>query len=192
MKNGLEKFNEVIKSFEGLPSIGKKTAVKLAYFVCIENKFQGLKLANNIENGLQFIRFCEQCGGLSENELCEFCSDENRDNNIICIVQNPKDILILEESKSYNGLYFVLNDLGNENIEKLISMIQNTKANELFFAITASINSDAIIFYVEDKLKFLNLKFSQIAQGIQSGVSLENVDFISLSKAITNRVKIED
>ncbi|MCW1360768.1 recombination mediator RecR [Campylobacter sp. US33a] len=191
MIKGLEKFDELVKSFASLPTIGKKTAVRLAYFICMNDHLLGMKLAHNIENALRFIKPCIKCGGLSENELCEICSNESRDRNFICIVESPKDILILEESDSYKGLYFVLEDLSEEKIEKLREMILEFQSQELIFALTHSINSDALIFFVEDKLRDLNLKFSKIAQGIPSGVHLENVDFISLHRAINFRTYID-
>lgn len=187
----LEKFNELVESFANLPTIGKKTAIRLAYHLCTNSPLEGMKLAHNIENALRFIKPCEQCGALSENELCNICTDEGRQKEILCIVQSPKDILILEQSKSFNGFYFVLDGLDEEKLKKLRVMILKLKSEELLFALTHSVNSDATIFFIEEKLKDLNLKFSQIAQGIPSGVHLENVDFISLHKAINFRTKIE-
>ncbi|HEC1890769.1 recombination protein RecR [Campylobacter sp. US18a] len=191
MAKGLEKFNELVESFANLPTIGKKTAIRLAYHLCINNQIDGMKLAHNIENAIRFIKPCEQCGALSENELCEICSDGERNKNILCIVESPKDILTLEESQSYNGLYFVLDDLSEEKLEKLKQIILKLNTSELIFALTHSINSDATIFFIEDKFKGLNnLTFSKIAQGIPSGVNLENVDLISLNKAMNFRTKI--
>ncbi|HEB9324620.1 TPA: recombination protein RecR [Campylobacter jejuni] len=191
MAKGLEKFNELVESFANLPTIGKKTAIRLAYHLCINNQIDGMKLAHNIENAIRFIKPCEQCGALSENELCEICSDGERNKNILCIVESPKDILTLEESQSYNGLYFVLDDLSEEKLEKLKQIILKLNTSELIFALTHSINSDATIFFIEDKFKGLNnLIFSKIAQGIPSGVNLENVDLISLNKAMNFRTKI--
>ncbi|HDZ5065311.1 TPA: recombination protein RecR [Campylobacter jejuni] len=191
MAKGLEKFNELVESFANLPTIGKKTAIRLAYHICTNNQIDGMKLAHNIENAIRFIKPCEQCGALSENEFCEICSDKERNKNILCIVESPKDILTLEESKSYNGFYFVLDELNEEKLEKLQQIILKLNTSELIFALTHSINSDATIFFIEDKFKHLNLSFSKIAQGIPSGVNLENVDLISLNKAMNFRTKIQ-
>ena len=177
---GLEKFNELVESFANLPTIGKKTAIRLALYICMQNPLEGMKLSHNIENALRFIKSCRQCGALSENELCEICTDTQRDENLICLVENAKDILILEESGGYNGFYFVLNELNEEKL----------KSKELIFALTHSVHSDATIFFIEENLKNLELKLSKIAQGIPSGVNLENVDFISLHRAINFRTKI--
>ncbi len=187
---GIEKFNELVESFAKLPTIGKKTAIRLAYHICTGNQLEGMKLAHNIENAIRFIKPCQQCGSLSENELCEICTDDERDKNFLCIVQSPKDVLVIEESKSYEGLYFVLDDLNDVKLIQLRQMILKLQSKELIFAFTHNLNSDAMIFYIEDRLKDLNLQFSKIAQGIPSGVNLENVDFISLNKAISFRTKV--
>ncbi|TKX32850.1 recombination mediator RecR [Campylobacter aviculae] len=188
----LEKFNELIESFSKLPTIGKKTAIRLAYHICTGNRFESIKLAHNIENALHFIKPCQQCGALSENELCGICVDKERNKDTLCIVQTPKDILTIEESKSYQGFYFVLNELDGDKLIKLEQMILKLNCKEIIFALPHSLNSDAIIFFIEDKFKDLNLQFSKIAQGIPSGVSLENVDMISLNKAINYRTKLEN
>lgn len=186
-----EKFNELVQSFASLPTIGKKTAIRLAYFVSMQNHLLGAKLAHDIENAIRFIKPCAKCGNLSENELCEICASNERDKSTLCIVENAKDILILEESGSYEGLYFVLDELDDEKVAKLRAMIAEFGVRELIFALTHSVNAEAIGFFVEEKLKDMNLEFSKIAQGIPSGVHLENVDFISLHKAMVFRTKLK-
>ncbi|WP_291950999.1 recombination mediator RecR [Campylobacter sp.] len=187
----IEKFNELINSFASLPTIGKKTALRLAYHVCVKDPLLGSKLAYNIEESIRITRKCLYCGALSENEVCNICADDSRNKDIICIVQSPKDILILEDSGSFDGYYFVLENTDEECIARLRSMIVKYNISELFFAFTQGINSDTLVFFIEEKLKDLNLKLTHIAQGIPSGVSLENVDFISLHKAINHRIKLD-
>lgn len=186
-----EKFNELVQSFASLPTIGKKTAIRLAYFVSMKNHLLGTKLAHDIENAIRFIKPCAKCGSLSENELCEICTDSERDTTMLCVVESAKDVLILEESASFDGLYFVLDELNDEKVAKLRAMIQEFDVKELVFALTHSVNAEAMGFFIEDKFKDLNLHFSKIAQGIPSGVNLENVDFISLHKAMVFRTKLK-
>lgn len=186
-----EKFNELVASFASLPTIGKKTAIRLAYFVSLQNHLAGAKLAQDIENAIRFIKPCGKCGALSENELCEICADDERDRDLLCLVEDAKDILILEESGSFNGLYFVLDELNDEKVAKLRAMILEFSVKELVFALTHSVNAEAMGFFVEDKLADLNLSMSKIAQGVPSGVHLENVDFISLHKAMVFRTKLK-
>lgn len=185
-----EKFNELVNNLMNLPSIGKKTALRLAYSICKEHS-ASLCLATSIENAVRFIKPCSQCGNLSENELCELCVNEQRARNLLCIVESAKDILILEESGGFSGLYFVLEGIEPTHIAKLKKMIQNCQSKEVIFALTHSVNSDALAFFIEEQLKEFDLSLSKIAQGIPSGVSLENVDMISLHKAIAHRTKLE-
>ncbi len=191
VNKGLEKFDALVESFANLPTIGKKTALRLAFHLCLNDPLEAMKLAHNIENALRFVKTCEQCGALSENELCEICTDEERQKNLLCITQSPKDVLVIEDSKSYNGLYFILNELDEEHIERLRKMAQKMQTKELIFAFTHGLNTDATIFYLEERLKDLNLKFSKIAQGIPNGVNLENVDFISLRQALIFRTPVD-
>ena len=162
-----------------------------ANFVSLQNHLAGAKLAQDIENAIRFIKPCSKCGALSENELCEICADDERDRDLLCLVEDAKDILILEESGSFNGLYFVLDELNDEKVAKLRAMILEFSVKELVFALTHSVNAEAMSFFVEDKLSDLNLSMSKIAQGVPSGVHLENVDFISLHKAMVFRTKLK-
>lgn len=191
MSKSSEKFNELVQSFASLPTIGKKTATRLAYFLSIQNHMLGAKLAHDIENAIRFIKPCQKCGGISENEICDICADDGREKSQICVVENAKDILILEESGSFAGLYFVLGAIDEETINRLRKMIAEFGVNELIFALTHSLNSDAMSLFVEEKLQDLGLKFTRIAQGIPSGVNLENIDFISLHKAMKFRTNLK-
>jgi len=189
MKKHLEKFNNLVEAFENLPSVGKKSALRFAYHLVLNDTFGAMKLANSIESAVRSIKRCQKCGGLSEDEICEICLDEDRDESKLCIVENPKDILTLEENNLFDGKYFVLEDLENETIERL-KEITNTNVKEIIFALTPSLSNDAVILFVEDKLQNSKLTFTKIAQGVPTGVHLENVDMLSLSKALDSRIKV--
>ena len=190
MKKGLEKFYELVEAFESLPTIGKKSALRLAYHVVMNDNYCGIKIAHSIENALKNITKCVKCGSMSEHEICEVCLDESRDNTRLCIVQSAKDIFIIEDSKQFDGKYFVIEELDQEAIDALIRFVDENEVEMVLFAITPSIANDAFILFIEDKLKNKDIKFSKIAQGVPTGVSLENVDILSLSKAIQSRVEI--
>lgn len=189
-KKGLDNFYNLVESFEKLPAIGKKSALRLAYYIVYENSYSGLNLAHSIEHAIATIKKCTICNSMSEYEICDICLDENRDSTNLCIVQSAKDIFIIEDSKQYNGKYFSLERLDDEQIKKLIKLVKTNNITDILFAITPSLANDAFILYIEDKLKDLNITFTKIAQGVPSGVSLENVDILSLSKAINGRTKI--
>ena len=108
----------------------------------------------------------------------------------LCLVQSAKDIFNIEESRQFEGKYFVIESLEPENIEKLIEFVQYNGVETILFAITPSLANDAFILYIEDKLKGYHVSFTQIAQGVPTGVSLDNVDLLSLSKAIQSKVHI--
>ena len=184
----LKTLNELIEILQEFPSIGKKSATRLALSLA-KDKFKALKLINTLENMVSVINECKICGNFTEYEICEICDNPLRD-KILAIVENQKDILTIEESGSYNGYYFVLSNLENETIEKLKKIIKEKEIKEVIFAFSPSVENEAKILLLEDKLKDLNIEFSQIAQGVPTGVHLENVDINSLSKAIKQRIKL--
>jgi len=148
-----------------------------------------MKLVNSIESAVKSIKKCQTCGGLSENEICEICLDEQRDDKKLCIVENAKDIFVLEENNLFDGRYFVLDNLEKESVESLKKRAKKN-VKEMIFALTPSLSNDAVILFIEDNLKDLDIEFTKIAQGVPTGVHLENVDMLSLAKAMDLRVKI--
>ncbi|MEA1914862.1 MAG: recombination mediator RecR [Campylobacterota bacterium] len=190
MKKGLQKFYSLVEAFEMLPAIGKKSALRLAYHVVMNDTYCGIKLAHSIENAIGSITRCSQCHSLSEHEICEICLDDERNTDLLCLVQNAKDIFTIEESKQFNGNYFVLEELEDHALNQLIRLVQDNNVKEILFAITPSLANDAFILFIEDRLSSYNISFTKIAQGVPTGVSLENVDLLSLSKAIQSKVQI--
>ena len=184
----LEHFDRLVEAFGKIPGVGKKSAIKYAYYVALQDPFFGLNLAHTIENSIHNLKHCIICNGISQNEICDICSDINRNSSIICVVESPKDILTIEDSNSFDGLYFVFNEISS--VENLKDMIGKFNSKELIFAFSPSINGDGIMLYIEDQLKELGISFTKIAQGIPTGVSLENVDMLSLTKAIKDRKEL--
>jgi len=185
----LEKFDNLVEAFEAIPTIGKKSALRFAYHLVLNDTFLAMKLSNAIESAVKSIKKCQICGAISENEICEICLDEQRDGEKICIVENAKDIFVLEENRLFDGRYFVLENLEKECMQKLKEVIKSG-TKEVIFALTPSLSNDAVILFVEDQLKDFGITFTKIAQGVPTGVHLENVDMLSLSKAMNLRVKI--
>ena len=188
-QRGLEKFNNLVDALSSLPTVGKKSALRYAYHMVLNDSFSALKLSHAIENAVSNIRRCTQCGGLSEDEICEICFDENRDPKKLCVVESAKDIFVIEDGALYDGKYFVLENLDEEQLFKLKNLV-DCSVSEVIFAFTPSLANDGVILFIEDKLKEFDLTFTKIAQGVPTGVNLENVDMRSLSKALTDRVKI--
>jgi len=184
----LEKFDNLVEAFSTLPSVGKKSAQRFAYHLVLNDTFNAMKISNAIESAIRSIRSCERCGGLSEHEICDICLDEHRDSSKLCITESAKDILVLEENNLYDGVYFVLDCLEEDKIIGLKEIVAGG-IEEVIFALTPSLSNDAVIIFIEDKLKEFDIKFTKIAQGVPTGVHLENVDMLSLSKAINLRIK---
>ncbi|AQW82230.1 recombination mediator RecR [Campylobacter pinnipediorum] len=190
MKKSLEKFNELVQAFGKLPSVGKKSATRFAYFVSLQDNFSGLQLAQCIEDAVRFTKKCTKCGGLSEDELCDICTDETRDNSVLMVVESPKDILVFEQNKIFDGCYFVFDELSDYLVQRLDKIIKEDDIKEIIFAFTPGLNSDALMLFIEDRLKNTDIKYSKIAQGVPTGVNLENIDMLSLLKAIESRTKV--
>ncbi len=184
----VEAFENLVEALQTLPSIGRKSAIRMAFHMVMVDGFGAIKLAHAIENGVNEIKVCQQCHNMSEDELCAICSDEQRDMDLLCIVQSAKDILTIEEGGGYNGLYYVVARAEDLDIVHLRNGVKDVQ--EIIFAFPPSIATDAMILYIEDKLEGLGLRFSKIAQGVPMGVDLENIDVVSLSRAMESRVKI--
>lgn len=189
-KNSLNHFFSLVEALEKLPSIGKKSAQKMAYNLSVDDRYLALKISHSIENAIHSVRKCSICGGLSESEICDICLDENRENDQICIVLHPKDIFTIEETGNFKGKYFVVEKLEEVDFNILKKRIQKYKTLEIIFAFSPTLANDAIMIFIEDKLQNLDIVFSKIAQGVPTGIGLENIDQLSLSRAFTSRTKL--
>ena len=189
MKN--KSFNLLVEQLEQIPSIGRKSALKIAYTLAIENKILALNIAHCIENAIASVQNCEICGGMAEAQKCDICEDCARlYHPALCIVQSPKDILTLEEIRIFSGSYFVVADIKGVDFESLRAKISEYGKREIIFAFSPSLSNESVMLYIEDKLQGENLAFSKIAQGVPTGVGLDNIDRLSLQRALEARVKI--
>ncbi|KIM07779.1 MAG: recombinase RecR [Sulfurovum sp. FS08-3] len=188
MAKKLDAFERLVEALEGLPSIGKKSAIRLAYHMTIVDGFGAMKLSHAIEHALSIIRTCKKCHNISEDELCAICSDPIRDRSKLCIVQSAKDIMSIEESGEYHGLYYIINRLEYLDDRHLKGTVEGIE--EVIFAFSPSIATDTMMLYIEDRLRDHPLRFTKIAQGVPIGVELENIDKISLSRALNARIEL--
>jgi recombination protein RecR len=184
----IEAFENLVEAFSSFPSIGKKSAIRMAYHAVMVDAFSAKKLAHALEVGIDAIQRCKKCHNMSEDELCSICSDPYRDSTKLCIVQSAKDILTIEESGHFSGVYYVISHIEDMDEVHLVEAIDGV--SEVIFAFPPSIATDTMILYIEDKLKAYPIEFTKIAQGVPTGVELENIDIMSLSKALESRVKI--
>ncbi len=199
MKNDESLLSQLIQAFKVLPGIGEKSAQRMAFYFLEKNREGGMNLAKLISTSVEKIRNCSNCRNLTEDTVCEICSDERRDKKIICVVESPSDVIAIEKSGSFKGKYFVLmgrlspidgvtpQDLG---IPKLVESINSSEVQEVIIATSPTIEGDATSFYIKDQLTENNILISRIAYGVPMGGELEYVDNTTLGRAIQGRREI--
>ena len=187
-QNHLFSFNALINALEKIPTIGKKSARKMAYTLAVENAPLGLQIAQAVHDCIATIEKCSICGALSNGEICHICLDSTRKNGTLCIVSHPRDVFLIEEIGEFHGVYCVIEDYRHCDFTNLITRIQDNQIKEVIFAFMPSLESDMIVMFIQEKLAHLHLHFSKIAQGVPSNVSLDNIDHFSLARAFNSRV----
>lgn len=192
--------SEAVESFSSLPGIGKKTALRLVLHLLQEDPLATQNMANRLLNMRENIKYCQKCFNISDDDICHICNNSKRDKSLICVVRNIKDIIAIEETGHYFGVYHVLGNLispidgiGPEDIRisELEARIEKDEVKEIIMAITPSIEGDTTIFYISKKLKQKEVSISTIARGVSFGGELEYADEITLGRSIVSRVKYE-
>jgi len=187
---------KAVEEISGLPGIGKKSAARLALYLLKQPQSQGLALGNAIQSLVNDIKYCKICHNFSDHEICEICANSNRNDGLLCVVEDVRDAMAIENTGQYNGKYLVLGGklspmegIGPNQlrIESLVSRIEEGGVNEVIFALSATMEGDTTAYYLYKKLKHHALKFSVIARGIAVGDELEYADEISLGRSIKNR-----
>lgn len=197
--NSSRLLEKAVGQFASLPGVGRKTALKFVLHLLKKDAAEVNTFIQSIGDLKKTIRECKQCHNISDGELCEICSDPKRDNSIICVVENIKDILSIEATSQYNGLYHVLGGIispmdgigpADLNITSLLEHIEQGQIREIIFALSATIEGDTTGYYIFKKLKDKeNLIISTIAKGISIGNDLDYTDELTLGRSIVNRVK---
>jgi recombination protein RecR len=188
--------NELAK----LPGIGKKTALRLALHLLKQPENEVNHFCESIENMRKEIKFCSRCYNISDKHVCNICDNVSRKQDVICVVENIRDVMAIESTQHFNGVFHVLGGIispldgvGPEqlNIEPLIQRVQNNQITEIVFALNPNIQGDTTIYYIGRKLKEYPIKITTIARGISFGGELEYADEMTLAKSITNRIPVE-
>lgn len=188
----------LIEEFSRLPGIGKKTAQRLAFHIIGMNERDAMSLARAITNVKQSIKYCSICSNLTDKDVCNICSSKKRDESIICVVADPRDVIAIEKTREFKALYHVLHGnispmegIGPEDIKvkELLTRIQNsqTEIQEVILATSPTIEGEATAMYISKLLKPLGVKTTRIAYGIPIGGDLEYADELTLSKALEGR-----
>ena len=186
-----------VESLSKLPGIGKKTALRLALHLLNEDDMATEQLADSLLKMKHNIMLCERCYNISDTKVCSICSNPRRDENTLCVVADMRDVLAIERTASYNGLYHVLggvispiegispNDL---KIAQLVQRTQKEDIKEIILALPATIEGDTTNYYIFRQLKDFEGKISVISKGIAVGDALEYVDEVTLGRSIQNRI----
>lgn len=190
---------ELVEHFESLPGIGKKTAQRLAFFVLNQDNEYGESFAKAIINAQQKIKRCHICQNLTDTDTCQICSDTKRDQSVICVVEDTKDLMAFERTGEYNGLYHVLGGLispmdgvGVEQlfIGELLKRVTDGEVKEVIMATNPTLEGEATAMYISKLLKPFQIKVTRLAYGIPVGGNLEYADEVTLFKALENRSEI--
>jgi recombination protein RecR len=180
-----------------LPGIGKRTALRLVLHLLKQPKDQVKYLTDAIDTLRNNIIYCENCFNISDFDICNICNNPKRNQDIICVVEDIRDVMAIEQTGCFNGIYHVLGGKispidgispGMLTINKLVDKIKQDKVKEIIFALSATIEGDTTIYYIYKQLQNNNLKISTIARGIGVGDELEYADEVTLSRSIINRV----
>ena len=192
----LTPLNNLYEQLRNLPGIGSKTAMRLAYHLIDLPQEDVQKLADTLLAAKRNIKLCENCFNLTESTLCELCRDDKRDKTVICVLEQPQDILPLERSQSYRGMYHILHGVLSPldgispdrlKLKELVRRLNDSNIQEVIIATSSSVEGEATATYIARLLKPLGVTVSRIAQGLPIGSNLEYVDELTLFKAIENR-----
>ena len=192
-----EPIERLVEYFRSLPGVGKKTAQRYAFYILENNKEKAQNFAQAILDVKEKVQLCRECGNYSSTEICPICKKRNQ--KIICVVQEPKDILSMEKVKNFEGVYHVLfgtiNPLENKGpndirIKELLARVQKNDVQEVIMATNPDVEGEATAMYIAKVLKPLGVKVTRLAQGISMGSDIEFADEITLEKALRQRQEI--
>jgi len=189
--------NKLIDQLSKLPGVGRKTAQRLAFYILKSDEEDNINLSDAIKDIKSKIIFCESCGMMTENNICDICTDSNRDRNVICVVEQPQDIYPFEKTNTYKGKYHVLggvlsplDGIGPEdlNLERLYRKIED--GMEIILATNPSIEGDTTCLYLAKKLEDMGAKVTRLARGLPVGSDLEYMDDLTLVRAMEGRTSV--
>jgi recombination protein RecR len=189
----------LIECFKRLPGIGEKTAERLALSVLEIDEDTINLFSNSLKDSKTKIRRCDKCNNLSENELCEVCKDKNRNKQVLCVVEEPKNVILFEKLNIFDGYYHVLDGLISPidginpediNLSSLIDRVKKDDIKEIILALKPSVEGETTSLYISKILEGTDVKISKIAHGIPIGAEIDYVDSLTLEMALENRMDI--
>ncbi|HCL05029.1 MAG TPA: recombination protein RecR [Chitinophagaceae bacterium] len=189
-----------VAQFAKLPGIGKKTALRLVLHLLKQDVNDVQHFGETIARMRRDIKFCQRCHNISDGDICSICANSMRNQKMICVVENIRDVIAIESTQQFNGAYHVLggiisplDGIGPDqlSIESLVSRIEKEETEELVFALNPNIQGDTTIYYIQKKLAHLSCRVTTIARGIAFGGELEYADEMTLARSIANRLPVQ-
>ena len=186
-----------VQSLASLPGVGRKTALKYALFLLTQDNKTSNQFIDNINNLISNIQYCTKCHNISDKPICEICNNSKRDHHTICVVETIKEVMLIENTAQYDGVYHVLGGLispingispSDLEISSLIDRVQKEEIEEIILALSPNVEGDTTCFYLYRKLADFNIKITTIARGVAIGDNLEYADEITLGRSIKNRI----
>lgn len=196
MKFSSQLLSNAVDAFARLPGIGKKTALRTILHLVQSDKTLVREIIRTLAEVSENIRECRECHNLSDQEICQICSDRSRDKNVVCVVGTVRDVMAIEETDQYRGIYHVLGGVispidgigpGDLNIDSLLVRIEANGVKEVIMAINPTIEGETTIYYISKKINALGASISVLARGIAFGGELEYADELTLGKSILTR-----
>ena len=190
-----------VSEFAKLPGIGKKTALRLVLHLLKEDDKVTGQFSEVIARMRTEIKFCHRCHNVADGDICSICSNSMRKQEIICVVESLRDVIAIESTQQYNGIYHILGGVispldgigpNQLNIESLINRINKEKTEEVIFALNPNIQGDTTIYYIQKKLQPADIRITTIARGIAFGGELEYADEMTLARSLQNRLPVEN
>ncbi len=192
-----KRLDQAVQAFSQLPGIGQKTALRLVLHLLKKDNIQVNQFAAAFDKLKEEIKYCKTCHNISDTEECNICSNSRRNREELCVVEDIRDIIAIENTQQYNGLYHVLGGLispmegkgpSDLQIESLIERLQTSEVKEIIMALSATMEGDTTIFYIHKKIKDIPVKISTISRGVAFGGELEYVDEVTLGRSILSRI----
>lgn len=189
-----------VNEMSQLPGVGKRTALRLVLHLLKQPKEQTQRLSSALLNMRENINFCKNCHNISDNELCEICANPNREEHLVCVVEDIRDVMAIENTSQYRGQYHVLGGKispmdgigpGDLNIDSLVDRIKTKDVRELIFALSSTMEGDTTNFYIYKQIESLQIITTTIARGISVGDELEYADEVTLGRSILHRIPFE-
>ena len=189
---------QAVNEFNKLPGIGRKTALKLVLSLLKREASDVNRFADAIKNVRNNIKYCKVCHNICDDDICEICNNPDRDHSTICVVENIQDVMAIENTQQYNGIYHVLGGLispmdgvrpSDLSIGSLIERVSQAPPQEIIFALSSTMEGDTTVFYISKQLEPHHIRTSVIARGISVGDELEYTDEVTLGRSIINRTE---